>query len=352
MQSSSPTRHFIYGVAFFLLTCAFGVGGYVYSGWSFADAVYMVIITIFGVGYGEVRPVDSTELRGFTIALIIGGYGAAVIIAGAFVQIVTAGEVYRALGVRRMTKGLERLDRHSIICGFGRMGRILARELDKGRKSFVVIDRDPEMVRQIEEAGYLAMQGDASEEEVLVRAGVDRAETLATVLPSDAANVFITLTASGLNSNLVILSRAEDPKTERKLLRSGATKVVMPTEIGAHQVANLILRPGAEEFLDQGNIRSLQAELGYVGLRFEELQIQPGSPLIGRSVGDIEVHGNRGFLIVALRKHGGALVLNPTAEASISADDAVIVVGHKDDLPQLRQRYSLRPQLSYRGATL
>lgn len=180
---SKPLSRVIYGILFFILTCLIGIIGYVIYGWSIMDSIYMVIITIFGVGYGEIKPIESSSLRVFTIMVIVGGYAAAIYAVGGFIQILTEGEIHRALGARKMSRGIDKLDNHTIICGFGRIGRILARQLHETKSKFVVIDTDRDKVEEAESNGYLALIGDASSEEVLERAGVKKAKTLATVLP-------------------------------------------------------------------------------------------------------------------------------------------------------------------------
>ncbi len=352
-RASPALRRVAWGAAFFALTCAVGTAGYVAAGWSVMDAFYMVIITIFGVGYGEVRPVASNELRGFTISVIIGGYGAAIYAVGGFIQLVTEGEINRALGARRMTRQVSQLRDHTIVCGFGRIGRILAGELAAGGEPLVIVDVDAAKVREAEAAGHAALSGDASSEEVLRHAGIEHAKALATVLPDDALNVFITLGASALNRHLEIIARAEDPSTEPKLRRSGATSVVLPAAIGAERIAHLVTRPGAQRLLDDGRGRGdLQAQLEPMGLQFEELRLPAHSPLIGRNLDHIEVHGNRGFLIVGVRHANGLLEANPSGDTPLAEGDTVIVLGHGNDLPELRRRYELKRELSYRGARL
>lgn len=344
-------RRVLWGGAFFVATCAVGTVGYVIAGWTPIDAFYMVIITIFGVGYGEVRPVATPELRGFTIAVIVGGYAAAIYAVGGFVQLVTEGEINRALGARRMNRQVSKLRGHTIICGYGRIGRILARELADAGEALVVVDVDPVKVREADDDGHPTLAGDASREEVLHAAGIDHAKALATVLPDDATNVFITLGASGLNRGVEIIARAEDPSTEPKLRRSGATQVVLPAAIGAERVATLISRPGAHLLLRHADERSaLQRHLEPMGLQFEELRLPAHSSLIGRTLDHIEVHGNRGFLIVGLRHANGQLDVNPTGDTPLAEGDTIIVLGHGDDLPDLRRRYQFERELTYRGA--
>jgi len=342
------------GLALFVLICVAAVIGYVAAGWKIDDAVYMVVITIFGVGYGEVNPIESSELRALTITVIVAGYAAVIYTVGGFMQMVVDGELNKALGARRMNREIERLLDHTIVCGFGRMGSILARELHAAGKPFVVIDTDPRRLQEAEERGYLVIDGDASEEYVLERAGIRRAGVLAAMLSQDATNVFVTITARELNPRLVILARGENPRTERKLLSSGADKVVLPMAIGAAKVAQLIIRPSAESLLENLQQQAALADdLGQIGLKFDELVVQPASSLAGRPLREIEVRSNHGLLIVGVRRAGGAVDLNPPAELVLAEGDAVIVLGHADDLPQLAGKFSgPKEVLTYRGASL
>ena len=186
---SAPLRRILTGAAFFVLICVVAVGGYLAAGWELADSVYMVIITIFGVGYGEVQPVQSPALRALTIGVIISGYAAVIYTVGGFVQLLIDGEINRALGARRMTRGIERMSGHAIVCGYGRIGSMVARELAQSTKPFVVIDDNDARIREAESAGYLVVLGNATEEETLERAGVMRASTLATVLSDDTVHL-------------------------------------------------------------------------------------------------------------------------------------------------------------------
>lgn len=348
-----PFRRIVAGIVLFILICVVAVIGYVLAGWRPDDAIYMVIITIFGVGYGEVQPVQSPGLRLLTIAVIIAGYGAVIYTVGGFMQMLIDGELKRALGARRMNLEIDRLDKHTILCGIGRLGSILARELADNKKPFVAIDSDPQRLHEAEERGYLVIHGDATEEEVLERAGIGRAATIATVLSDDATNVFVTITARELNPKAAIIARAENPRTEKKLLGSGASQVVLPTAIGAQRVAQLIIRPTAENLLQQIQEQSsLIGDLGNIGLEFHELRVQAHSPLANRAISDIEIRSNHGFLIVGIRRAHGATTLNPEPATRLEVDDIVVVLGHKNDMPALERRFSNPQRMTYRGLTI
>lgn len=351
---SAPFRKIVTGVGLFLLICFVAVVCYVAAGWKLDDSIYMVIITIFGVGYGEVQPVESPALRALTITVIIAGYGAVIYTVGGFMQMLIDGELNKALGARRMTKGIERLNQHTIICGIGRLGTILARELHAAGKPFVAIDTDEHRLQDAEERGYLVINGDATEEDVLEQAGIRRAATVATVLSQDTTNVFVTITARGMNPNAMIIARGEHPRTEKKLLSSGANKVVLPTAIGAQKVAQLIIRPTAENLLSQiQDQSSMIDDLGHIGLKFEQFEVQPNTSLVNHAISDIEVRGNHGFLIVGIRHLDGTNEIKPDPNTKLLAGDVVVVLGHKDDIPELASRFAARSQkMTYRGITI
>lgn len=350
---TGPFRRIITGIVFFLLVCVVAIAGYLAAGWKVNDAVYMVIITIFGVGYGEVQPIESPALRALTISTIIAGYAAVIYTVGGFVQMLIDGEINRALGARRMTKGIKRMHDHTIICGFGRIGSMLAEQLQQAGTKFIVVDSSVERIREAESRGYLVLNGNATEEEVFTDAGIKRAAYLAAVLSEDAANLFVTITTRELNPSVKILARGENVATERKLVRCGANQVVMPTAIGAARIAQLITRPSAESLLaSSGAQGDLNEELARIGLHLSELKISSNSPLAGRTIGDIEVRGNLGFLVVAIRKANGGVEMNPDAASALDGGDVVVVLGHHADLPQLAERYVLKQQVTYRGATV
>jgi voltage-gated potassium channel len=347
---TNSIRRITIGAIFFGITCVTAVTGYMMAGWSFLDAIYMVVITVFGVGYGETRTLDHASLKIFTMGVIIAGCSSGIYVVGGFVQMLAEGEINRALGTRRMSKGIDLLNNHALICGYGRVGQMLAHDLVAAGHSFVVIDNNDGRIREAQEAGLLTVLGSASEEETLLAAGIERARVLATVLPDDSANVFITLTARELNSTIEIIARAESPSTEKKLMRSGASRVVMPAHIGATKIAHMITRPSAEDLLmaTVGQMH-LNEELKQIGLEMIEIEIKGNSPLIGHTIADVEVSGRGGLVIVAIKKADGSLVRNPRADLKLAASDIFVILGHADALPQLNHRVKTRTATTYRG---
>jgi len=344
-------RRILTGAIFFAITIAIAIMGYVTAGWSLLDAVYMVVITVFGVGYGEVRPIQSPELRVFTMFVIIAGTSSAVYMVGGMVQMVTEGEINRALGIHRMMKTINLLENHVIICGFGRMGQILAREMTHAKMPFVVVDSSGDRTTEAGELDYLIITGDATDEDVLRLAGIYKAKFLASVLPDDALNVFITLTARGLNPNLVILARGEFPTTEHKLKLAGADHVVLPATIGAYRLVHMIKHPAALDWLDRNDgSNSINELLGQMDIQLDELAVPEGSAIIGGMIRDVEVRGNKAFLIVALRRADGLLLRTPPSTTLICIGDTIIVMGHRGDIPSIAADFSLKRQMRYRGA--
>jgi len=277
-------RTLLIGIVIFLATVGIAQLGYMLNGETAIDAFYMIVITIASVGYGEVVRVDTPLLKLFTSLIIITGTLSFAFLMAGIVQLLLEGELKAVLGERAMTKSIKNLNNHTIICGFGRMGQILAKELSSAHQPFVIVDKSPARMKQAEAEGYLAWQGDASEEECLNAIHVERAKQLATVLPDDAANVFITLTARTLNAQLNILSRGEVPATRAKLIQAGANHVILPAAIGGYKMAELILQNDATQEERQ---LQLKAELGAHGMRFHEVTLSDQHEAVGRQVQEV-----------------------------------------------------------------
>jgi len=349
MQTSF--QRIVTGGATFILTVVIAVTGYVIAGWELLDAIYMVVITIFGVGYGEVQPLTSSSLKVFTILVIIAGVLSVAYTVSGFVQLITEGEIRKLLNVKRMTKDIELLEDHVIICGFGRIGQMLARQLKAAHQPFVVVDNNSDRIELAREQGYLMFLGNATDEHNLQAVRIDKARTLATVLPDDAANVFITLTAREMNPNLTILARGELPSTEKKLRLAGASHVVLPATISATRLAHLITNPTAVDFLSQSdgraNLNELLAELD---IQLNELPTDQS--LVGGTVGDVELRGKGTFIIVALRRASGEVIVHPGHDLYLAKGDVLILMGHQGDMPNFAQQAAVRREIRYRGAKI
>ncbi len=348
MQSSYKT--ILTGITVFVLTWLVAIVGYSVAGWNLSDAIYMTTITIFGVGYGEVRPVTGPGLRFFTMFVIIAGCSSTAYVVGGFVQMLAEGQINRVLGAHRMTKGIADLSNHTLLCGYGRVGQQLAKELLAAGQKFVIIDTNLERLREAEELGCLVLVGDCTEEDVLKMGGIDRARFVASVLSDDAANVFLTLTARDLNSAVQIIARAENPATEKKLLRSGANRVVLPTAIGATKIANLISRPSAETMLmDEAGVMALNEQLESIGLKIQEFPVGANSTLEGQALSRVEASSKGGFVIVAIQRADGTLLRHPGRETILSSGDVLMVMARSENLDQLKLATSSRKLANYRG---
>ena len=324
---NSPARNLLTAIGFVVVVGGVAIGGYVHAGWGLADALYMTVLTIFTVGFDEVHPIATAELRVITIGLIVLGCTGMIVVTGTLVQYITFTQIQQALGLRRMSTDISRCRDHVIVCGFGRIGQMLCRELHAGRASFVVLERSEKRFEEARALGYLCLLADATDEDRLREAGIARARTLATVLPDDAANVFITLSARSLSRDLVIIARGEAPSTEMKLRHAGANEVVLPAHIGAERVAELILYPGALTVDRQTpRMRQMEAELRRLGLDFETVVAEAGG-LAGLSVEDAERRGQGGFLVVAIERQGRPDTQRPDPHSRIQAGDGVMIVG-------------------------
>jgi len=310
------------------------VVGYHALDYSWLDSLWLGVITVSSVGYSEQSSADDS-VKVFSILVIVFGMCAAAYTIGGFLQMLTEGELERALGRRRMTRDIERLSGHVIICGFGRMGEILAQDLQQMKRLFVIVDNDVERVVDAESQKYLCLSGDAEEEHTLLEAGVERASSLVTGLPNDAANVFITLTSRNLNPDIQIIARAEHPSTEKKLRQAGADRVVMPALVGARRMVRLITRPSTADLMD------LVAETSFLDYELDEIDVPEGSKLPEVTVRETEAHRRHRLLVVAVRERDGNMVLNPDAEYTFKSGDVIIIMGRAEDIARFRGEFGL-----------
>jgi voltage-gated potassium channel len=328
-----PGRRLKISLWLLLLVICGGVIGYRFlERLSFLDALYMTVITVSTVGFKEVIEFSPVG-RLFTILLIVFGVGTALLVFTNITQWVVEGELSQLLGRRRVEKRIERLEDHYILCGFGRVGRLIAREFSRQRVPFVLIEKDHEALARYQWEDLLFIQGDATEEGTLIQSGVKKAKGLITALPSDAENLLITLTARDLNPDLYILARGgEKEGSERKLERAGANKVISPYYIGGLRMAHTILKPTVVDFIEIAT-RSESLEL-----EMDEIQIEPASPLANIALGDSGIRQEHGVIIVAIKKGSGAMIFNPTSEASLEPGDRLVAMGEPEQLKRLEGR--------------
>ncbi|SER04189.1 voltage-gated potassium channel [Solimonas aquatica] len=323
----SPLRNVAGTLVFVALVFVFATAGYMHAGWSFSDAAYMVTFTVFSVGYGEVHAVTTPYLRGLTIATIVLGCTGMIVLTGALVQLFTVVQIRRMLGVDRMQTQIDRLHNHIVICGFGRIGVQLSKELSPARSDFVIIEHEATRVAEAQALGFLCIQGDATDENALKIAGIERAKILATVLPNDAANVFITLSARSLNPRLTIIARGEEPSTESKLAHAGADQIVLPTHIGAERIAEMILYPATLHFVDDSpQMREMKRGLHELGLELEVVSVPANGALTGVTVAEAEQAGRGAFFVVHIDRASGQSLPHPSPEERIEAGDKIVLV--------------------------
>jgi voltage-gated potassium channel len=312
-----------------LLITAFGTTGYmVVEGWNFLDSLYMTIITISTAGFREVHELSPKGMI-FTILLIVGGVGTALIAFTAGAKFILEGEIREIFGRKKLEKKIRELKDHYIICGYGRMGRIIARELHEEGVQFVIVEKDPAALEEKKDA--LVVIGDATRDHTLKEAGIDKACGLISVLPNDAENLFVVLSARGLNPNILIVARAMEEGSEQKLLRAGASKVVSPYLIGGLRMAHTVLKPTVVDFIE------FTTKSGNIGLQMQEVTVQEGSILIGRSLEACTVGDDWGVIIVAIKQTTGETRFNPTHQSVIKAGDILIVLGEISKLKRFEE---------------
>jgi voltage-gated potassium channel len=289
----------------------------------------MTVTTLTTVGYGEIHPLDQAG-RIYNMVLILSGMGVLFYIVGSLARAVVEGEIHAALGRRKLIKHIKRLKNHYILCGFGRIGEIVARQLKGRGLSLVVVENDPALLSHLEESGYYFINGDATREDILVEAGIERARGLISTLPSDSDNVYVVLTARSLNPNLFILARGAEIGSEKKLLRAGADKVESPYEMGGQKMAQTILRPTVVTFME------LAMKEG-VDWTMEEIAVGQASPLLGVPLADSGIRQKLDLILVAIKRADGEMLFNPSHETHILAGDTLIALGLRKNLDALEQ---------------
>jgi voltage-gated potassium channel len=324
----NKSMHGLYiGALMFLGVIAIGATAYRLEGWTLSDAFYMVIITVFSVGYEEVEPVVTPMLRAITMCIIVAGDASKVFFVGSLVRFITEGEIGKAMEEHRKSKDIHSIKDHAIICGYGRIGQVLARELDAKKFPFLILDNNADRVALAHTHGHQALMGDAGEESTLSEAHIERAVVFATVLPNDMVNVFITLTARNMRPTLRIIARAEDPATEKKLKQAGANEIILPAFVGGMQIANSITEATLESIL-KGGTSHLNTDLKELGVEIIE------HPVVANGVNDRKTVQQllRGIesncLVLAVKRPDESLIQHPPGTYRLEAGDVVVMLSH------------------------
>jgi len=319
-------RKLYLAISLVILILISGIAGYrLIEGWSFFDAFYMTIITVSTVGYKEVAPL-SLGGKIFTLILIVGGVGTVVYALGIMVEFLVEGHFTGILGRRRMRKQIEKLKNHYIICGFGRVGEQISKELESASVPFVIIDNNAERISKCEQENLLNIEGDASEDQILEAAGLKKAKGLIAVVDNDADNVMVTLSAKGLNPEIFVVARAEYEESERKLKKAGANRVVSPSTIGGRRMAALLLKPLVCDYLD------VVAHGENILFQLEETEIKQDAKIANMSIKNAGVRDKTGVLIMAVKKGDGKIITNPPPSVVLEAKDRLVVMGTKEQL--------------------
>lgn len=317
------------GLIFLSIVFLVGITYYmVFEDWDFASSFYMVVITLSTVGYMEVNQL-STQGRIFTAFLIMGGVGGFVYMAGAFAQLLIDGRLQILWGKHKMMKEISRLRGHFVVCGYGRIGSIVVQEIQAEGHEIVVIEQTPDLIDKMEQEGILCLEGDATSDQMLLNAGLLHARSLISALTSEAANVYVTLTARQLNPDITIVARAGDKSHISRLELAGADRVVLPHFIGGLRMAQNVLRPTVTNFLEL-------AVRGGIDLQMEELEVSSQSELVNKNLIESQIRPRFNLIIIAIKKESGEMVFNPGPKEMINARDTLLAVGMKSNLNEIK----------------
>lgn len=319
------------GFVALLLVFCLGIVSYMrVEGWSFFDSIYQVVITLSTVGFQEVYPLSHNG-RIVTMLLIVTGVGSFAYLVGSFTQALVEGRLQQFLGRRRMQKVIDGLHDHVVICGYGRIGAIVAHELMVENVPIVVIENNPEVSKPLDEQGIPYVTGDATDDEILMAAGLTRATTLVTALSQEAANVYVTLTARQFAPGIRIVARADTQTHRPRLERAGADHVLVPHLYGGVRMAQCVLRPTVTNFLE------LALRGRGIDLQMEELRVREHSEITGKNLIDSRIRPRFNLIIIAVKKASGTMIFNPKPESILEAGDTMVLVGKKEALDGLRE---------------
>jgi voltage-gated potassium channel len=325
-RASRAATRLRFGLAGLVVVLVGGTIGYLAFGYGVLDALFQTVITVSTVGFGEVHRFSPGQ-KIFTIVLILTGVGTAAYTFTVLVESLVEGYLGDTFGRRRMQRQIDQTHDHVVLCGWGRVGRAIARYLTTSKVPVVVVDVSPERTATV--VGP-SVSGDATDEEVLRAAGIERAAVLITALNGDADNLYVTLTGRRMRPDLFIIARTATEAAVPKLLQAGADRVVNPQDLGGARMAALAAQPHVAEFLD------VVMHDGSLEFRLEQIEVPAASPLVGKTLRSARVHAHTGALVLALRHPGEGFHTNPPPEAHIGAGDVLVVIGNSDQVAALR----------------
>ncbi|MFZ5426175.1 MAG: potassium channel family protein [Thermodesulfobacteriota bacterium] len=321
----------IAGLTAVALIFVFGTLAYMLvEGWEFFDSLYMVIISLTTVGYGEVHPL-TRDGRIVTSFVLIFGVGTFFYLAGAIVQLMIEGHIQNIFGRRWMRRAIEKMQGHTIVCGYGRIGAIVAREIIAEGHDVVVIERSHQLIEDLEQKDVPFVSGDATKDDILLSAGLKNAKALVSALTDEAANVYVTLTARQINPDIYIVARSDSPDHSQRLIRAGANQVLFPHLYGGIRMAQSVLRPTVLGFMDlamRGDNEDLQ---------MEQLTLSPESPVAGKDLIGSQLRQRYNIIVIGIKKSDGKLLFNPQPQVVLEAGDTLILVGNKQSLAAMQR---------------
>ncbi len=314
-------------VTFLVIFIGGSIGYSLIERWDFFDSLYMTVITVSTTGYEELYPMSPMG-RIFTMFLIIMGISFLFYALGNLNVAIFERKIFRN---KKMQNRISKLDNHYIICGFGKIGKKVAHELVSRKKDFVILEINENHLREVPEE-YLYLHADATEDQNLVKCGIESAAGLVAVMGSDASNVFTTLSARGLNPKIKIIAQAEEEKTRQKLLKAGADRAILPYEIGGYRIIQALLRPKVVEYMDELFSRS------DLGLEFEEVQINEGASIIDKTLADLSLRTELNVIVIGIYRSGTEWIYNPRSDTRLHSGDILIIIGEKNDLIKLEKQ--------------